>query len=321
MRRRELFRTIGGTAPLWPLAVWAQAPKVSTIGILAHDAPGIQRFRQLFPKSLRELGYVEGRNLRLEFRSDQGQLGRLPELAAELVRLRVDVIVTWFTPAAIAAKQATREIPIVCANCGDMIDTGLVASLARPGGNITGLSSFGGVLVAKNLQLLLEIVPAAKRVAVLLNAPDPFSKVFLEGNQLAAKASGTAVEAVMTNNLDELEAAFSGMENKRPDAVVVQPSLPTKRVAELALRYRMPTDCVRRDFVYDGGLIAYFADEADIYRRAASDVDRILKGAKPSELPVEQPSRFGLLINLKTAKVLGLTVPRSMLALADEVIE
>jgi putative ABC transport system substrate-binding protein len=320
MRRRETIAGIAG-ATLWPLAARAQQQKMPTLGVLVRAAPGWQRFWQLFSEAMRDLGYVEGRNIHYEFRSDEGDITRLPGLAAELVRLRVDVIVTWFTPAAVAAKEATREISIVCANCGDMIGTGLVASLARPGGNITGLSSFGGVLVAKNLELLLEIVPATRRVAVLLNAPDPYSKVFLEGNQLAARASGTAVDAVPINNLDELEVAFAAMENKRLDAVVVQPSLPTKRVAELALRYRIPTGCVRRDFVYDGGLMSYFAEDAEIYRRTASDVDKILKGAKPADLPVEQPSKFGLVINLKTAKALGLTVAPTLLARADEVIE
>jgi putative ABC transport system substrate-binding protein len=231
------------------------------------------------------------------------------------------VIVPWFTPAAVAARQATREIPIVCAVCGDMIGTGLVESLARPGGNVTGNSSLNAELSAKFIELIREIVPSVHRIVVLANAPDPFSKVFVKEIQLAGQASGTAIDPIQVHGSEELDAAFQSMQRSRADAVIVQPSLPTKRAAELALSYRIPAICGWRDFVGDGGLMAYFAAEADMYREAAVFVDKILKGAKPADLPVELPSKFELLINLKTAKAIGLTIPAAFLARVDEVIE
>jgi putative ABC transport system substrate-binding protein len=323
MRRRAFLKVIGGvtTFCFWALAVSAEQTRVTTIGVLVRGAPGWQQFWQLFREALRELGYIEGKNVRFEFRSDQGEISRLPELAAELVRLKVDVIVPWFTPAAIAAKQATREIPIVCAICGDLVGTGLVESLARPGGNVTGSSSLNAELSAKFVELIREMMPSAHRVAVLANAPDPFSKVFVKQIQLAGEATRTAIDPIMIHSAEELDAAFPSMERSRPDAVIVQPSLPTKRAAELALSYRLPAICGWREFVHDGGLMAYFAAEADIYRRAAVFVDKILKGAKPAELPVEQPTKFELVLNLKTAKAIGLTIPVAFLAHADAVIE
>jgi putative tryptophan/tyrosine transport system substrate-binding protein len=320
MRRREFFKLVGAVAIVWAVAARAQQSKLPTVGVLVRASLGWQEFWQLFRQYLRDLGYSEGQNIRFEFRSDEGQMSRLPELAAELVRLKVDVIVPWFTPAAIAAKQATHEIPIVCAACGDMLGTGLVESLARPGGNVTGNSTLNAELAAKTVELIRDMVPSAKRVAALANAPDPFSKSFLTQIQLAGEASGTAIDMIQSS-AENLDAAFSAMERSRPAAVIVQPSLPTKRVAELALSYRMPAACALSAFVNDGGLFSYYSVEADLYRRAALLVDKILKGAKPADLPVEQPTKFGLKINLRTAKALGLTVPDRLLALADEVIE
>jgi putative tryptophan/tyrosine transport system substrate-binding protein len=321
MRRRDIFGLLGGLTTAWALPASAQQPRVTTIGVLVRGAPGWQQFWRLFREALRELGYVEGKNIHLELRTDQGEIRRLPELAAELVALKVDVIVAWFTPAAVAAKQVTREIPIVCAICGDLVGTGLVESLARPGGNVTGSSSLNAQLSAKFIELIREIVPAAHRVAILANAPDPYSKLFVEQIQLAGEASRMAIESIMIQAPEELDAAFPFMERSRTDAVIVQPSLPTKRAAELALDYRIPAICGWREFVQDGGLMAYFAAEADLYRRAAGFVDNILKGAKPAELPVEQPTRFELVVNLKTAKTIGLSLPATFLARADEVIE
>ena len=319
--RRRTFITLVGGAAVWPLAARAQQPNVATIGVLVHGAPGWQEFWQLFPKALRDLGYIDGKNIRFEFRSDQGQISNLPELAAELTRLKVNVIVSWFTPAAIAAKHATQEIPIVCALCGDMVGTGLVDSLARPGGNVTGSSSLTAELSGKIVELIREIVPSAQRVAALANAPDPFSKSFLKQIQLAGEATRTAIDPIMIHSGEELDAAFAAIERSRPAAVIIQPSLPTKRVAELALSHRIPAVCAWRDFAHDGGLAAYFSAEAEMYRRAAVFVDKILKGTKPAELPVEQPTKFELVINLKTAKALGITVPPTLLARADETIE
>jgi putative tryptophan/tyrosine transport system substrate-binding protein len=320
MKRREFITLLGGAAG-WPVAARARQPSMPTIGVLVRAAPGWQRFWKLFPEALRELGYIEGQNIRFEFRSDEEKITDLPKLASDLVRLKVDVIVPWFTPAAVAAKHATHEIPIVCALCGDMVGTGLVESLARPGGNVTGSSGLNPELAAKTVDLIREMVPSMRRVAVLANAPDPFSKQFLTQIQRAGAASGTAINAIMIHTAEELEAAFSAMETSRADAVIVQPSLPTKRIAELALRYRIPAVCTFRDFAYDGGLMAYFADEAEMYRGAAVLVDKILKGANPAELPVEQPTRFKLVINLKTARALDLDVPVQLQQLADEVIE
>jgi len=321
MRRRKFITLIGGAAVGWPLAARAQQPKVSTVGVLVVGAPGSEQFWRLFREGMRELGYIEGQNIRFVFRSDEGDISHLPELAAELVRLKVDVIVTWFTPAARAAKQATREIPVVIALAGNPVENGLVDSLARPGGNVTGMSIVGAELASKGVELIRELLPSARRVAALANAPDPFSGPFLEQIRLGGQAAGVTIDAVMIRGAEELEAAFSAMEQNRPDAMIVQASLPAKRVAELALRYRIPTVGIIRAFVEEGGLMTFTAAEADLYRHAAMYVDKILKGAKPADLPVEQPTKFELIINLKTAKALGLTVPPSLLGRADQVIE
>jgi putative ABC transport system substrate-binding protein len=308
-------------ATFWALAASAQQTSATTIGVLVRAAPGWQQFWLSFREELRGLGYIEGKNVRLEFRSDQGEIGRLPELAAELVRLKVDVIVPWSTPAAIAAKQATQEIPIVCAACGDMVGTGLVESLARPGGNVTGCSNLNAELSAKSVELIHEMVPSAHRVTVLANAPDPFSKLFIKQIQLAGEATGTTIDTIMIHSAQELDDSFPSMERSRPDAIIVQPSLPTKRAAELALSLRIPALCGSREFAQDGGLMAYSASGGEMDRAAAVFVDKILKGARPADLPVEQPTKFDFVINLKTAKALGLTIPPALIARADEVIE
>src|SRR5207237_503895 len=239
---------------------------------------------------------------RFEFRSAEGHLDRLPELAAELVRLKVDIIVTWFTPTALAARQATHEIPIVMAETGDPIGTGLVASLPRPGGNVTGLASVTAELAGKCVQLIRDMLPRARRVTALANATDPFSKPFLEQIKLGGEATGTTINPVSIGDSEELEAAFAAMEKDRPDAVIVQPSLPSKRAAELALKQRVPAVSVPRWFAEEGGLMAYSPKFTELYRRAAAYVDKILKGAQPADLPVEQPTYFELVINMRTAK-------------------
>jgi len=321
MRRREFITLLGGAVVVWPLAGIAQQRKVPTIGVLVVESPGSEQFWQLFQKVMRELSYVEGQSIRYEFRSDQGQPSRLPKLAAELVQLKVDLIVTWFTPAALAAKQATGDISIVMALAGNPVETGLVASLARPGGNITGRAQLTAELAGKCVELIRDMLPSAHHVAVLVNAPDPFSKPFLEKIRLSGAATGTAIEPIMIHSPEELDAAFPTMEKDRPDAVIVQPSLPAKRAAELALQYRLPAVSLARTFVDAGGLMSYGPDEADTYRRAAIIVDKVLKGAKPADIPVEQPTKFDLVINLKTATALGLTIPPAFLARVDEVIE
>jgi putative ABC transport system substrate-binding protein len=231
------------------------------------------------------------------------------------------VIVTWFTPAAKAAKQATREIPIVMALAGNPVETGLVESLARPGGNITGMAGVAAELAGKSVQLIREMLPSAKGIVALANAPDPFSKPFVEQVRLGGAATGTIIETVMIHDPAEVETAFLEMERHRPDAVIVQPSLPTKRVADLAITHRIPTASVIRGFATDGGLMAFQSKEVELYRQSASYVDKVLKGANPADLPIQQPSKFELIINMRTADAIGLAIPSAFLARADEVIE
>ena len=321
MRRREILALAGGTMILQPLALRAQPAKAPTVGVLVVSAPGSDTFWRLFRDDMRRLGYIDGQTVRYEFRSDEGQIGRLPELAAELVRLKVDVIVVWFTPAAMAAKQATRDIPIVMALVGNPEAVGLVDSLARPGGNITGMSSMAAELAGKGVELTREMLPSARRVAALVNATDPFSRPFLEQIRLGGAATSTTIVPVTVNAPAELEQAFATMEKERVDGVIVQPSLPTQRVAELAVKQRLPSMAPSRRFVEQGGLMGYGPENADLYRRATSIVDKVLKGARPADLPVEQSTKFELVINLKTAKAIGLAVPTQMLQRADEVIE
>src|SRR5438477_2888599 len=251
----------------------------------------------------------------------EGNLDRLPELAAELVRLKVDIIVTWFTPTALAAKRATHEIPIVMAETGDPIGTGLVASLPRAGGKVTGIASVTAELAGKSVQLVRDLLPSARRVTALANATDPFSKPFLEQIQLGGEATGTAINPIRISNNEEFESAFVAMDRDQPDAIIVQPSLPSKRAAELALQHRVPAVSVPRWFADQGGLMSYSAIYADLFRKAAVYVDKILKGAQPADLPVEQPTKFEFILNLKTAKALGIEVPATLLARADAVIE
>ncbi|MFZ2139380.1 MAG: ABC transporter substrate-binding protein, partial [Xanthobacteraceae bacterium] len=234
---------------------------------------------------------------------------------------KVDIIVTWFTPTAVAAKQATHEIPIVMAETGDPIGTGLVASLPRPGGNVTGMASVTAELAGKSVQLIREMLPSARRVTALANATDPFSKPFLEQIKLGGEATGTTINAIGVSSNEEFETAFAGMEQDRPDALIVQPSLPTKRAAELAVKHRVPAVSVPRWFAEEGGLMSYSARYVELFREAAVFVDKILKGAQPADLPVEQPTHFELVLNLKTAQALGLTIPGSFLLRVDTLIE
>lgn len=322
MRRRGFTRLVVGTGA-WPLAAGAQQQsKIPTIGVLVVGSPGSDAFWRLFRESMRDLGYVDGRTIRYEFRSDGGQAGRLPELAAELVRLNVDAIVVWFTPAATAAKRATSTIPIVMALVGDPVATGLVESLSRPGGNITGMTGAGGSgFTGKGLQFIREMVPATRRVAALINAPDPFSKPFLASIESAGSASGMTIEPVMIREPAELDGVFMAFDQNRPDALIMQPSLPVARVAALALQHRIPSVSTLRAFAEEGGLLSYWYEQRDLYRRTAALVDKVLKGARPADLPVELPTRYELVINLKTAKALGIAVPQALLAQADDLIE
>jgi putative tryptophan/tyrosine transport system substrate-binding protein len=322
IRRRKFLATLVGAAAAWPIAARGQqAAKVPVIGALVIGNVDPSQFWQLFRQGLRDLGYSEGQNIRFEFRSAEGEAGRLPELADELVRLNVDMIVTWFTPPTQAAKQATRKIPIVMADAGDPVGTGLIASLPRPGGNVTGIAGVTAELAGKCVELIREILPSARRVAALMNVTDPFSKPFLEKIQLGGEATGTTIDPVRIGSMEEFEAAFAEMEKKRPDAIIVQPSLPGKRAIELALKHRVPAVSVPRWFAEEGGLMSYSQRWPELFRQAAVYADKILRGAKPADLPVVQPTKFEIVINLKTARALGIDVPATLLARADELIE
>jgi putative ABC transport system substrate-binding protein len=321
IKRRYMFSLVSAAA-VWPAAnICAQKRKVLTIGVLVVGIAGSEKFFELFREDMRELGYVEGQNIRYEFRSDQGQVSRLPELAEELVRLKVDLMVTWFTPPAQAAKRATRDIPIVMALAGNPVETGLVESLGRPGGNITGMAGNAAELANKAVELTREMLPSAHRIVALANAPDPFSKPFVEYIRNAGTATGTTIDAKMIRDTEGLEVAFREMSQEGADAVIVQPSLQRRRAAELAVKYRIPAVSLINGFAEEGGLMSYAPAEAVIYRRAAAIVDKILKGASPSLIPIEQPTVFELLINMKTARALGLTIPPLLLARADKAIE
>ena len=309
-----------------PLAADAQQQgKVTRLGLLVPGtassfAHRIEPFRQ----QLRELGYVEARNIFIEYRYAEGRAERFPDLAAELVRLKVDIIVTWGTPASRAAKQATSTIPIVMANVGDAVGAGLVASLARPGGNITGSSYLFPEIVAKRFELLKETLPVT-RVAVLVNPANPVHGLVLKEIEVAARVLALELQHVEVRDPNEFDRAFSAMTKKRADALVVLDDgmfvHHRARIANLALKSRLPTMYGLREEVEAGGLMAYGVNLPDLARRAAVFVDKILKGAKPVDLPVEQPTRFELVVNLKTAKALGLTIPPSVLIRADEVIQ
>jgi putative tryptophan/tyrosine transport system substrate-binding protein len=324
MRRREFITFLAGAAAAsiaWPLAAFAQEKKVHRIGALLLGNADADSFRTELREGMRSSGYVEGENLLFDIRSADGKLDLLPKLAAELVALKVDVIVALLTPCALAAQQATREIPIVVVS-GDPLGTGLVTSLARPGGNITGVSLMAAELHGKCVELFRDMLPSVRRVAVLLNAEDPFWKLIQEQVKLAGTATGTEIAAsVMVRGPNEIDAAFAAMRKEGVGGVIVQGSLTTKNVAELALKHGLPAAAQTRSFAEVGGLMSYGADGPDVYRRSALLVTKILQGAKPGALSVEQPTKFQLVINLKTAKALGLSVPPNLLARADEVIE
>ncbi len=305
-----------------------QAAKVARIGYLAVDRAASPHMTEAFLQGLRDLGYVEGRNVVIEYRDAEGKLERLPALAAELVGLKVDVIVAGGTPQALAAKQATRTVPIVFAAAGDPVTSRLVTSLARPGGNVTGLSALAPELVGKCLEHLKQAVPGVSRVAVLWQPgayPERTEKDMLKGADVAARALGVRPQFVEARGPADFDRAFSDMTTARAGALTVLPStmfiIERRRLVDLAAKTRLPAVYAYREFVGAGGLMAYGADLADMFRRAATYVDRILKGTKPGDLPVEQPTKFELVINLKTAKALGLTIPQSVLLRADEVIQ
>jgi putative tryptophan/tyrosine transport system substrate-binding protein len=320
MKRREFLLSLGG-AVICPFAAFGQQIKVRTIGVLVLGNPDPGPFLKAVREALGKIGYIEGQSFRLELRSAGGDAAALGDLASELVRLKADVIVAWQTPSAMAAKQATNSIPIIMAAVGDAVATGLVKNLARPEGNITGNTALAAEVMAKNVELIRETLPAARRVAVLANTVDPFSKPFLSQIELAAPALGIEINRVMMHPTENAEGHFEGMSQSKVDAVIIQPTLVRRDVIELTLKHQMPSFSMVSSFPSSGGLMSYGASDPDQWREVAIYVDKILKGLRPADLPVAQPTRFELIVNLKTAKTLGITIPPSLLTRADEVIE
>jgi putative ABC transport system substrate-binding protein len=328
MRRRDFITLLGGAAVTWPLAARAQQPSMPVVGFLdsrVHETT-LDRLRG-FHRGLKDSGFVEGENVAITYRWAEGQNDRLPELATDLVRRQVTVIAaTGGSPSALAAKAATAAIPIVFAVPENPVELGLVASLARPGGNLTGINFFNAELAAKRLELLRELVPAAARLAVLVN---PTNVANTEANlrevQPAARAIGLQTQIVRASTSREIDAVFATFSSERPDALFVSgDSLFNSRRLQLALlaaRHAMPAAYTSRDYPVSGGLMSYGTDVTDAFRQVGVYVGRILKGAKPADLPVVQSTKFELVINAQTARLLGLTIPPGVLAIADEVIE
>jgi len=324
LKRREFITLLGGTAA-WPLAARAQQPAMPVIGLLDQRSPDALADRlRGFRQGLKDAGFVEGQNAAIEYRWAENQVDRLPQLAADLVRRQVAVIVApaGLAPA-LAAKAATKTIPIVFVIADDPVKLGLVASLARPGGNLTGINFLSGELTAKRLELLRELMPSATRVAVLVNpanAENPEREV-----EAAARSIGLQIQTLNASTVREINAAFATFVRERPDAVFVglDPFFNSRRIqlVQLAARYAIPASYPARDFAEAGGLMSYGADIADAWRQAGSYAGRILKGAKAADLPVVQSSKFELVFNVQTATMLGLTVPDKLLVAADEVIE
>src|SRR5215216_1927080 len=325
MRRRQFIFAIAGAAA-WPIAMRAQqAGPLPTIGFLVAGTPTSHgQWVAAFVQRLRELGWIEGRTITIEYRWAEGRSERFAEIAAELVRRKVDVIVTSATEAIVAAKQATSVIPIVFATAGDPVGTGLVASLARPGSNITGLSIQQTDVAAKRLELLREIVPGLRRLAILGNASGPAVVLDMREVETAARTLGLEVITSEIRRGEDIAPAFAAFKGRAEALYLpIDPLVNTHRlrINMLALAARLPTMHSVRESVEAGGLISYGPNRPELYRRAAELVDKILRGAKPADIPVEQPTKFELVINVKTAKALGLDIPPSLLARADEVIE
>jgi len=329
MDRRVFIGTMAGGLIAAPLATETHpAGKVPRIGFLVAASTSDSAYARLieaFRQGLRDLGHVEGRNIVIEYRYAGEKYERLPALAAELVRLRVDVIVSHGTPGPLAAKQATSAIPIVMTSAGHPVASGLVSSLARPGGNVTGLSLMVPELGGKRLQLLKEIIPGLSRVAVLWNAANPYASLVVRETEATATTLGVQLQSLVVRGPDDFAGALAAATTGRAGALTVaeDPLTITKRtqIVDFAAKSRLPAIYGVKEFVDAGGLMSYGVNLADLWRRAATYVDKILKGAKPADLPVQQPTKFEFVINLKTAKALGLTIPQSVLLRADEVIQ
>ncbi len=328
MMKRRKFLTLLGAATAWPLAARAQQTgKMSRIGYLGSSSPSLEpHYIEAFRQKLRDLGHVDGENIVIEYRWAEGQDDRLPNLATELVRLMPDIIVTTGTPSTLAAMQATKTIPIVMASAGDPVGAGLVASLARPGGNVTGFTILGPELEGKRLELLKQAVPELSRVAVLWNPSNPAIVSYFETIKNAGRALRISLDPVAeVRRADELDNAFFAIASARPHALAVLADrfllAHRKQIVEFAAAKRLPGMYPYREYVDAGGLMSYAPSNIELFRGAATYVDKILKGAKPGDLPVQEPTKFELIVNLKNAKVIGIDVPTSVLLRADEVIE
>ena len=328
MRRREFITLIGAAAVAGPLAARAQrAAKVYRIGFLGTSSPSLEKpFVDAFVGKLRELGYVEGKSLVIEYRWAEGIDDRLPELAAELASINPDVIVTAGTPGALAAKWATGTIPIVFASSGAPISSGLVSSFARPGGNVTGFTISGPEIEGRRVQLLKDTLPTLSRLAVLWNSANPGNIDFLQPTRTAAAALALTPEPVMdVHSVSDFNQAFSTIAASKPDAMIVLADrfllAHREKIVNFASSSRLPAIYAYRTYVEAGGLMSYAPSDVDLFRRTAVYVDDILKGARPADLPVQEPTKFEFVINLKTAKTLGLNIPGTVLARADEFIE
>jgi putative ABC transport system substrate-binding protein len=325
LKRRELITLLGGGAA-WPLTARAQQPgKLPTIGYLGSTTPAAERLRtDAFVQRFRELGWIEGHSVAIEYRWGESRAERFAESAAEFVKLRVDIILATSTQAALVCKRATAVIPIVFPLTGDPLGTGLVASLARPGGNVTGLSNQAADLASKRLEILREVAPGLHRLAILANAEYPGRISEIADIQAAARTLGLDVAAFEIGPAEDIAAVFDTLKGRAEALYVVGDTFMNSnrvRISILAMHARLPTIYVAQEYVDAGGLISYGANIPHLFRRAAEIVDKILHGAKPADIPVEQPTKFDLVINLTTAKALGLTVPPNLLATADEVIE
>src|SRR5262245_14111025 len=323
MKRREFITLLGGAAAAWPLSARAQQPPI--IGYLGATTAAAEKSRtDAFVQRLRELGWVEGRTVAIEYRWSEGRNERFAEIAAEFIRLKVDLILATATQAALVSKQATATIPIVFGLAGDPLGTGLVDSLARPGGNVTGLSNQAADLGGKRLEILREVVPGLRRLAILANAAYPGAMPEMREIEAAARSLGVEVALFKIRHGEEIATVFDENKSRTGAIYVVGDTLMNSnrvRIATLAVAARLPTMYVHRDYVEAGGLISYGANIQNLFRRAAELIDKILRGAQPGDLPVEQPTKFDLVVNLTTAKALGLEVPPTLLARADEVIE
>jgi len=324
LERRDFIALVGAAA-VWPLAAKAQQPtKTYRIGMLETVSPALNTAElEAFRRGLRELGYVEGQTYKIEYRFADGQAERFPELADELVRLGVDLIVTRGTPATIAAKTATRKIPVVMASVGEPLL--IVDSLARPGGNVTGLSAFVTVMTSKRLELTRELVPRLSRIGLFHNMGNPVAPPQWEETKTAAQSWGIDAELLDVRSDEDIGHAFDRAKERHVDALLVGLDgliqAHRQTIASLATQNRLPAVYSGREFIEAGGLLSYAVSYPDLYRRATIYVDKIFKGVKPADLPVEQPTKFELIINLRAAKTLGLTIPPTLLARADEVIE